>query len=153
MTVNLTIQNICQANDIPSHDTMTQWANSALQTEQEVELCVRIVDQEEIQQLNADYRGKNQPTNILSFPFDMHNVDLDVPILGDLVICADIIHSESKAQHKSRSAHWAHMIIHGVLHLQGFDHETDEQAEQMEKKEIELLAKFGYDNPYEEHND
>jgi probable rRNA maturation factor len=114
---------------------------------------LRIVDQEEIQQLNADYRGKNQPTNILSFPFDMHNVDLDVPILGDLVICADIIHSESKAQHKSRSAHWAHMIIHGVLHLQGFDHETDEQAEQMEKKEIELLAKFGYDNPYEEHND
>lgn len=153
MPVKLVLQNMCQADDVPSESAITKWANRALQRTDDVELCVRIVDADEIQQLNTDYRGKDKPTNILSFAFDMTDVELDLPILGDLVICADIIRDEAAAQHKKLSAHWAHMITHGVLHLQGFDHQTDADAKIMEQKEIEILAEFGYDNPYEEHNE
>ncbi len=151
MTIKLTIQNVCQATDIPSKSAMKKWVEATVGNDYpDSELCIRIVDANESQELNNTYRNNNKPTNVLSFGFDMSNVEIDLPILGDLVICADIINQEAKQQHKKLSAHWAHMVIHGTLHLLGYDHQTDQQAHEMEPLEIAILQQFNYDNPYEE---
>ncbi len=111
------------------------------------EVAVRFVDAEEMRETNLKFRGKDKPTNVLSFVFE------DPPptttrILGDIIVCPQVVHDESAQQGKRSDAHFAHMIIHGALHLVGFDHETDEQAAAMEPIEIELLGALGYDNPY-----
>lgn len=153
MTLELTVQNNCQAHDIPSESSLLEWIHAATTELQEnAELCIRIVDSNEIQELNKLYRHKDKPTNVLSFPFDMEDLELDQLILGDLVICADIIRQEAQQQHKTLTAHWAHMVIHGTLHLLGYDHQLDADAEVMEQLEINILQKLGYNNPYEEQN-
>lgn len=142
----------------PSEEDLLAWCVLALgmpttdePSNEAPEVTVRIVDNEESQQLNNDYRGKNQPTNVLSFPFE-HPIDLpaeaELSLLGDLVICLPKVIAEAAEQQKPVLNHWAHLVIHGMLHLQGYDHETDQEAELMESLEIKLLAKLGISNPY-----
>ncbi|MDN2662958.1 rRNA maturation RNase YbeY [Psychromonas sp. 14N.309.X.WAT.B.A12] len=111
------------------------------------ELTVRIVDCEESQQLNADYRGKDKPTNVLSFPFQ-NPPGITLPLLGDLVVCKAVVEQEATEQQKPLISHWAHMLIHGTLHLLGYDHIEDEEAEVMEGIETELMIELGYSDPY-----
>jgi probable rRNA maturation factor len=113
----------------------------------QLEQTIRVVDEPESQLLNKTWRGKDKPTNVLSFPAEDSEY-LDYDHLGDLVICAAVVKAEALQQNKKPVSHWAHMVIHGMLHLQGFDHVTDSEAEQMEAKEIEILTTLGHTNPY-----
>ncbi len=134
---------------LPSEAQVSRWASTALGSDCALsELVVRIVEPAESAALNGRYRNKPTPTNVLSFPFETPDGMPPLPLLGDLVICAAVVASEAEEQHKRWDAHWAHMIIHGVLHLRGYDHIEDGDAEAMEKLEIELLAGLGYNNPY-----
>lgn len=134
--------------DLPSQADFQLWVNTALaQYNKEFELTIRIVSITESQQLNLQYREKDKPTNVLSFPFDVPE-GIELSLLGDLVICADVVKKEAIAQHKTLAEHWAHMVIHGCLHLLGFDHIDDDEAEEMESLEINLLDKLAYKNPY-----
>jgi probable rRNA maturation factor len=110
---------------------------------------VRIVDEQESAELNEQYRHKKGATNILSFPVEIPE-GIDLNLLGDLVICAPVLEQEAQQQNKVLAHHWAHIIIHGVLHLLGYDHLDDEQAEDMENKEIALLQKLNIPNPYQQ---
>ncbi|KZZ19879.1 rRNA maturation RNase YbeY, partial [Oleiphilus sp. HI0080] len=111
------------------------------------ELTIRVVDTPEIQELNANYRDKDKPTNVLSFPFEApEHIELD--LLGDLIICAQVVNAEAKEQNKDEKSHWAHMTVHGVLHLLGYDHIDDIEADEMEGLEIKILHELGYANPY-----
>jgi probable rRNA maturation factor len=112
------------------------------------ELTIRIVDEAEIAELNSRYRKKNGVTNVLSFPFDAP-AQVDIPLLGDIVICAPVVRREASEQSKSVVAHWAHMVVHGTLHLLGFDHDEPGKAHEMEAMETRILADLGFDNPYE----
>ncbi|MCB1757554.1 MAG: rRNA maturation RNase YbeY, partial [Gammaproteobacteria bacterium] len=105
------------------------------------------VDEQEIQSLNATYRDKNQVTNVLSFPAD-YPPEISLPYLGDILICAAVVNTEAVEQGKPAEAHWAHMVIHGVLHLRGYDHIEEEDAERMERLETELLGELGFSDPY-----
>ena len=136
-------------NYLPSAGQLQRWVEFALQERmQQAELTIRLVDEQESAQLNTTYRHKSGPTNVLSFPFAAE-VPLPVPVLGDLVICAPVMAREAHAQDKTAEAHWAHIVIHGTLHLLGFDHITPEQAHAMETVEIGLMEQLGYTNPYE----
>jgi probable rRNA maturation factor len=148
---SIEVQRVVSHSSIPTSTQLKSWAKAALAKEMlKAELTIRIVDKEEIQMLNSTYRHKNKPTNVLSFPFEMPDgVEMDAPILGDIIICADVILEEAKEQDKTYAAHWAHMVVHGILHLQGYDHENDHDAEIMEAKEIKILKKLGFDNPYQ----
>jgi len=110
-------------------------------------VCIRIVGAAASRRLNAGYRGKDKPTNVLSFPSAPVERELDGS-LGDLVICAPVVAAEAREQRKARAEHWAHMVVHGVLHLHGYDHETARQARVMEGLEVEILRGFGYQDPY-----
>lgn len=111
------------------------------------ELCLRIIDKDEMQALNARYRGKDYPTNVLSFPADLPP-EVELNLLGDIVICAPVVRDEATAQSKTLAAHWDHMLIHGVFHLLGYDHETDTEATEMESLETTALARLGWPCPY-----
>lgn len=138
----------------PTLADFTQWINLVALQETVIlpaEVSITIVDKNESQQLNHDYRGKNNPTNVLSFPMD--NIENMRPvILGDLVFCAPVVEEEATQQNKNLLAHWAHLTIHGTLHLLGYDHIEEDEAVLMEQKEITLLAHLGYANPYEDIN-
>lgn len=142
-----------QPDACPDESDFFRWVELALQPDSPVdaEVTIRIVDDEESQQLNHTYRGKNKPTNVLSFPFE-HPIDLppgaELSLLGDLVICLPQVQREAAEQGKPVAQHWAHLVIHGLLHLQGHDHETDEEAQAMETLEITLLDQLGIANPY-----
>lgn len=149
MSINMEIQNISGFDELPNNVLMIKWAEQALDKEhKEAEITLRIVDTAEAQELNKEWRGKDSATNVLSFPVG-EVVEQAPNLLGDIVICAPIVELEAKEQDKDIEAHWAHLIIHGILHLQGYDHESDEEANVMETKEIEILKKSGYENPYE----
>ncbi|MDP9140932.1 MAG: rRNA maturation RNase YbeY [Pseudomonadota bacterium] len=120
---------------------MREFARAALPA-RHGELTIRIVDVAESQTFNRDYRGKDKPTNVLSFQGEGE-------ILGDLVICAPVVASEAKAEGKLLRAHWAHMVVHGCLHLRGYDHEHDDEARRMEAREVRILGELGFDNPYQ----
>jgi probable rRNA maturation factor len=134
--------------DFPSDEQMQAWVASAYLAESESYVALKVVDEVESQQLNKEFRGKDKSTNVLSFPMQMPE-GVGLPILGDLALCAAVVAREAEQQDKALHAHWAHMLIHGVLHLQGYDHIDDGEAEKMEALEREILAKLGYSDPYQ----
>ncbi|MBU6950021.1 rRNA maturation RNase YbeY [Hahella sp. HN01] len=147
MSLDVDIQIASEEADLPSEEQLILWAQAALRETGDHEVTIRIVDAEESQELNAQYRGKDKPTNVLSFPFE-NPPGLTLPLLGDLVICAPVVFNEAVEQQKTAAAHWAHMVIHGMLHLQGYDHIIDEEAEVMESLETELVTSLGFPPPY-----
>lgn len=150
MNVDLDLQYAVAARDgLPSDEQLKRWGDAALSGfVEEAELTIRIVEPEEIQTLNRTYRHKDKPTNVLSFPFEAPP-GVELPLLGDIVICAAVVAQEAQEQGKPLFDHWAHMVVHGVLHLLGYDHIEDDEAEEMEGLEIEILAEMGIANPYE----
>lgn len=145
----VTIDQACQAN-CPSVEQVEQWLATALSGLcEQGEIAVRIVDEIESAELNSQYRGKDYATNVLSFPSGMP-LEMRPAILGDLAICAAVVEREAREQNKTIESHWAHLYIHGALHLLGFDHIDDDEAEEMEALEIEIMAKLGFANPYRE---
>ena len=137
MKITVDLQIATEAKNIPTQKQFETWANAALKDyPKNVEICIRIVDEKEIQQLNSTYRQKNYPTNILSFPYE------DSELLGDIAICAFVIQKEAKEQHISLESHWAHIVIHGCLHLIDYTHDANEDAEEMEALEIRILAEL-----------
>lgn len=149
--VQVDVQLASNAANIPNTAAFTEWVSVALEGSGDhsgdAELSIRIVDNDESQALNREYRQKDKPTNVLSFPADIPEF-VNIPLLGDLVICAPIVEHEANAQGKTLTAHWAHMVIHGTLHLIGYDHIDDGEAEIMEALEVQLLAKLGFSSPY-----
>lgn len=151
MTYNIDIQYAC-ADSIPvSDDDIEKWATLPLKIERKrAELTLRFVDKEEMTQLNHAYRQKNKPTNVLAFPMTLpDDVANEYPLLGDVIICPAVLKQESQSLNKSINEHWAHIVIHGVLHLLGYDHIEEQDALEMQTIEIKLLAKLGFDNPYQ----
>ncbi|WP_105895123.1 rRNA maturation RNase YbeY [Haemophilus influenzae] len=133
---------------LPTEEQIVQWATAAIQPEgNEVEMTVRIVDEAESHELNLTYRGKDRPTNVLSFPFECPD-EVELPLLGDLVICRQVVEREAAEQEKPLMAHWAHMVVHGGLHLLGYDHIEDDEAEEMESLENQIMQGLGFDDPY-----
>jgi len=149
MPVLLDLQLASQAKDLPTEADLSQWLEQVLNHHKmdQAEITVRIVDASESQQLNKEYRGKDKPTNVLSFPFEAPP-GIEMSLLGDLVICASVVSDEAAEQGKTLQAHWAHMLIHGCLHLLGYDHIQNNEAEEMEQLEIHLLQQLGIDDPY-----
>jgi probable rRNA maturation factor len=145
------LQVACTTDELPSQAQLQLWVETALstasQTTQTFELTIRLVEPEESQQLNNQFRGQNKPTNVLSFPFEVPE-GITLNLLGDLVICVDIMKNEAKLQNKKLFDHWAHLVIHGCLHLLGFDHISDIEAVEMEGIEVAALAKLHINNPY-----
>ncbi|TDQ58005.1 putative rRNA maturation factor [Mesocricetibacter intestinalis] len=134
---------------LPDAVLIERWATAALRAEQNrPEITVRIVDEEESHELNLTYRGKDRPTNVLSFPFECPE-QVTLPLLGDLVICRQVVEREAAEQHKSAEAHWAHMIVHGCLHLLGYDHIEEDEAEEMESLETQIMLSLGFSDPYQ----
>lgn len=135
---------------LPAVAKLRHWARSALAgRRRDAELSIRIVDAAESRALNRAYRGQDKPTNVLAFPADLPP-ELKLPLLGDLVICREVVEAEAAAQAKPPEAHWAHMVVHGTLHLLGFDHESATEAVTMEALETEIIAELGWPDPYEE---
>ena len=133
---------------LPTEEQIVQWATAAVQPEgDEVEMTVRIVDEAESHELNLTYLGKDRPTNVLSFPFECPD-EVELPLLGDLVICRQVVEREAVEQEKPLMAHWAHMVVHGSLHLLGYDHIEDNEAEEMESLETQIMQGLGFDDPY-----
>jgi probable rRNA maturation factor len=138
---SLSVQYATQADGMPTKQQFKRWVRAAVRVETEV--AIRIVDAEEGRDLNSAYRGKDYATNVLTFPLTEEPY-----LMGDIVICAPVVEAEAQAQHKSLEAHYAHLTVHGVLHLHGYDHETEPQAKLMESIEVTILQKLGYPNPY-----
>lgn len=133
---------------LPTLEQFTLWATQAVRAENvELEITIRIVDEAESHELNLTYRGKDRPTNILSFPFECPE-EVELPLLGDLVICRQVVEKEAVEQGKPLLAHWAHMVVHGSLHLLGYDHIEDDEAEEMEALETRIMQGLGFDDPY-----
>lgn len=133
----------------PSDAEFRRWCELALrQRSADSEMTIRLVDETEGRELNLTYRHKDYATNVLSFPADVPDDLLDIPLLGDLVICVPVVEREAAEQGKALDAHWAHLVMHGCLHLLGYDHIDDDEAEEMEALERELLAELGHPDPY-----
>ncbi len=134
---------------VPGAGDFERWIAAALAgRREEWEMAIRLVDESESQTLNRDYRGHDRPTNVLSFPAELPE-GVELPLLGDLVICAPVVRREADAQGKTAPAHWAHLTVHGVLHLLGFDHMDSVEADTMEAEERGIMAQLGYDDPYQ----
>lgn len=148
MTLMVEVQILTDKGRPPAPQRLTEWARAAWQHPlRDGEVVLRITDEAESRHLNLDYRGKDSPTNVLSFPFDPPPA-VDQGHVGDLVVCAPLVAQEAREQGKSADAHWAHMIVHGMLHLQGHDHATDQQAMAMEALETDILGGLGFPPPY-----
>lgn len=138
------------STQLPSLGEVEKWAATAVgRHRQEAEISLLIVDTEEGTQLNRQWRKKEGPTNVLSFPSELPE-ELKLPLLGDLVICAPVVEREAIEQKKSLTSHWAHMIVHGTLHLLGYDHIEDDQALEMETLETAIMQQLGFPDPYQE---
>jgi len=150
MSLTVDIQCAC-SESVPVEDELRGWIAAALasqETRGDTEICVRLVDTQEMATLNQVYRGKPGPTNVLSFSADLP-AQLGLPLLGDIVICAPVVREEAQAQHKGLSAHWAHMAVHGTLHLLGYDHIDEQQATVMEALESAILVDLHFPCPYQ----
>jgi probable rRNA maturation factor len=150
---NIVIQRVFKSPGQPDRRQIVKWIDTALEESgRTYAFVIRIVDEQESAELNGQYRHKQGPTNVLSFPFEWpEGLDISASegvLLGDLVICAPVVEREALEQHKSLTDHWAHMIVHGLLHLLGYDHIEEEEAEEMETKEIAILNKLHIQNPY-----
>ena len=139
--LNLSVQYVCNKAGLPLRAEFVRWARAALVGGGEI--AIRLVDTDEGLTLNKAYRDKDYATNVLSFPYDTEPV-----VTGDLVICPGVVADEAREQNKPLEAHYAHLVVHGMLHLQGWDHDNDDDAEAMENKEREILAVLGYSDPY-----
>jgi len=153
MTAIVDVQWAVDAEYHPSESDIQTWVEATLAfndiySSADAELTIRIVEEEEVAELNQQYRQKQGSTNVLSFPVD-EDLPLDIPLLGDLVICAAVVAREANEQNKTLNEHWAHMVIHGTLHLLGYDHIKEDQAEVMEQIETSILQGLGFSNPYE----
>ena len=153
MNINLDVQRAVTA--LPQDENLTKWVTEVLSAEQhgDAELTIRFVDEKESAELNDQYRHKTGATNVLSFPFATPpevEDEVELNLLGDLIICAEVVKKEAKEQKKQELAHWAHMVVHGTLHLLGYDHLVDTEATIMETKEIHILSQLGYSDPYRE---
>ncbi|MCB5357626.1 MULTISPECIES: rRNA maturation RNase YbeY [Vibrio] len=149
MSIELDLQ-IAVENEqgLPTEQDIQLWLDKTIpQFQENAELTVRIVDTEESHQLNHDYRGKDKPTNVLSFPFEAPP-GMELDLLGDLIICRQVVEKEAEEQNKPLLAHWAHMVVHGSLHLLGYDHIEDDEAEEMESLETEIMQTMGFEDPY-----
>ena len=147
MRAKIDLQKDESLTNLPVQQDFETWVNAALvQKFDNLEQTIRLVGEAESRALNSQYRAKNAPTNVLSFTVE--NDYLDYECLGDLVICAPIVEQEAQQQGKPLPAHWAHMVIHGMLHLQGYDHQNTTEADEMEALEAKILSTLGYTNPY-----
>ncbi|RTZ16166.1 rRNA maturation RNase YbeY [Vibrio aquaticus] len=149
MSIELDLQLAVEdENGLPTFDDIHLWLSSAVtQFQPQAEVTIRVVDEEESHQLNHDYRGKDKPTNVLSFPFEAPP-GIEMDLLGDLIICRQVVEREAIEQNKPLMAHWAHMVVHGSLHLLGYDHIEDDEAEEMESLETEIMQGMGFKDPY-----
>lgn len=146
----LDLQLVSESKNLPSQDQFQYWVDSVLKDDsQDSEIVIRVVDEDEMTQFNEQYRNKTGSTNILSFPFDAPDA-VESDLLGDLLVCAAVVEREAQQQDKILEHHWAHMIVHGVLHLLGYDHIDDQDAEEMEALEVKILKTIKINNPYEE---
>lgn len=162
--IQLDIQNPYEYQSIPSRDELQHWVDSAIQGKKpdcNLSIVIRFVNEEEGKTLNRAYRHKKYATNVLSFPFEEPEFSSDIAELneaisqhlqqqhlGDIVLCEKVVQAEALEQNKTLKQHWAHLVVHGVLHLQGYDHLNDEDANLMESLEVKILKKLGYENPY-----
>jgi probable rRNA maturation factor len=151
MSYRIDVEVNSSSTQIPSVENIELWISTALQSDElnQAEVSVYIVDEAESQELNAQYCGKDKPTNVLSFPADIPD-EVGVPLLGDLVVCAPVVEREAQEQGKTLAAHWAHMLVHGTLHLLGYDHIEDDEAEVMEALETRLITQLNFPAPYAE---
>jgi probable rRNA maturation factor len=153
MDLMLEVQPATTAEGVPGEAMLRAWAEAALTGRKEVaELVIRVVDEPESRTLNRAYRHLDRPTNVLSFPSDLPAV-VESRLLGDLIICAPVVEREALEQGKPAQAHWAHMVVHGVLHLLGFDHQNEQEAEVMEGLEQEIMSRLGFPDPYRVKSD
>lgn len=153
MPVAIDIDNASGCEEAPDPSSLRRWVRAALDVDKrhpDAEVSVRIVDEAEMRALNGRYRHQSRPTNVLSFPAELP-ADLDLPLLGDVVVCAPVVLREAREQGKSSEAHWAHMLVHGTLHLLGYDHDREDEALTMEALETRLLTSLGYPAPYGDH--
>ncbi|KAA0874633.1 rRNA maturation RNase YbeY [Nitrincola tapanii] len=149
MSYSVDLQYEVPRSGLPDAQAFQLWTHTTLQGRRlRAEVCIRLVSAAESQELNRTWRGKDYPTNVLSFPFEAPP-GIPIDSIGDLVICAEVVKQEALEQGKQELDHWAHLVIHGLLHLIGFDHINDAEAEEMEALEISLLARLGIPNPYE----
>ena len=147
MPVKVDLQNDDGFENLPARGQFEDWVEAALQASHEqLEQTIRVVGEAESRDLNRRFRERDKATNVLAFPGDAEFLDYDC--LGDLVICAPVVAAEAADQGKTDEAHWAHLVVHGMLHLQGFDHQDAEQTREMEQLEIKILDTLGYTNPY-----
>ena len=147
MAIIVDLQNESGYAPAPGELDFERWVRAALQDSYaDLEQTICIVDEPRSRELNQRFRDKDSPTNVLAFPAESDLLEYDC--LGDLVICGPLVEIEAQQQQKLLDAHWAHLVVHGMLHLQGYDHQTDEQATDMEALEIEILDTLGYTNPY-----
>jgi len=151
VSVRVSVQYAAPRRGVPAARSLRRWAEAALGSAPRArgEVTVRVVDEAEGRALNRAWRGKDRATNVLSFPYDPPPGVRDAP-LGDIVICAPVVAREARAQGKDPRAHWAHMVVHGVLHLLGHDHRTEDEACVMEGLERRILARLGFPDPYAE---
>lgn len=153
MNTSIDIDVTCTGEWLPSATDLQRWCEAAVGAgaphKTDAEISLLITDAAESQSLNARYRQQNKATNVLSFPADLPP-SLGLPLLGDLVICAPVVTLEAKQQHKSLEAHWAHMVVHGCLHLLGYDHISETDAEVMETLEVQIMTQLHYPDPYRE---
>ena len=151
MSIKVEVQYACQSPHLPDKKTLTRWVKMVTQMvpcpQKVMELTIRVVDEQEGCELNTKWRQRSYPTNVLSFPFESPS-GFHFPLLGDIVICAPVVVREAQDQNKPLVAHWAHLVIHGTLHLLGYDHLEETQAQIMENLEINALQRLGYPNPY-----
>jgi len=149
MSIIVDVQVACEGA-VPKDEKFQQWVEAALQTVvEDCELSIRMVENEESAELNSSYRGKTGPTNVLSFPFNSP-IPMEPRLLGDLVICVPVVEKEAQEQDKILEHHWAHLVVHGCLHLLGYDHIEDDEAELMEELEKTILQTLSIDDPYQE---